>query len=221
MSLFDLIPFLGKSKESDTVELMVEQMRLVYSAVENAMEAVDAVTKRDEKRFREKRDAVNRLEDESDDVTRKIEEKLYSGAFLAVSRGRILDFAEVVDDVADAAKDVVNISDIMIGVKLSREFDELLGRHRKATVECVGYLKQCVENINNQRKIPELVVEVRRKEHEVDTIAGELFHLIRSPDYNAKDFILISRMIEFMDEISDNAEDASDLLKLIMLMHTP
>ena len=221
MGLFDWIPFVGKSKEKSTIELMQEQMNLVCKSVENTRMAVEALTEKNKSLFVEKREAVNSLEEEIDCVTRQIEENLYSGAFLAVSRSRILDLVEDVDDVADAAKDVVNIGDIMVEHEMSGEFNDLIRRHMNATVECVGYLKECFDSIDDHEKLPELIKKVRKQEHEVDEIAKELFHLIRKPDYDAKDFLLLSKMIEFMDEISDRSEAASDTLKLVMLVHMP
>lgn len=220
MGLFDLIPFFGGGREKDTVELIQEQMKLVYDSVENTRMAIEALTKKDIKLFEEKRAIVNKLEDQVDTVTRKVEENLYSGAFLAVSRSRILDLAEDVDDIADAAKDVVNIGDVMIDIEIDGEFSALLRKHMEATLECVGYLKKCVESINNPEGMSECILKVREQEHKVDTNAAELFHLIRRR-YDAKDFVLISKMVEFMDSISDRSEDASDTLKLITLMHKP
>jgi predicted phosphate transport protein (TIGR00153 family) len=221
MGLFDLIPFLGGSREADTIGLIQEQMLLVHASVESTRDAVEALARGDKKLFEEKRDVVNALEDRIDGITRKIEENLYSGAFLAVSRSRILDFAEEVDDIADAAKDVVNIGDVMAYMQVGEDFHALLHEHMEATLECVGYLGKCVENINNPKRLLEYIPKVREQEHRVDTIASQLFRFIRSPTYDAKNFILISKMIEFMDTISDRSEDASDTLKLITLMHKP
>lgn len=221
MSLFDLLPFVGKSRERDTVDLIQEQVALVYSSVENTRDAVEALAGGDRRLFEDRRDRVNALEDQIDGVTRRIEENLYSGAFLAVSRSRILDLAEEVDDIADATKDVVNIGDVMASMPIGEDFHALLRKHMEATLECVGYLKKCVENINSPERMVGFIVKVREQEHKVDTIASELFHFIRSPKYDAKNFIMISKMLEFMDSISDSSEDASDTLKLITLMHKP
>jgi len=220
MSFFDFLPF-GKSKEKDTIDLIQEQVSLVYTSVECTRDAIEALAGGNTRVFAEKRDTVNHLEDRIDGITRKIEENLYSGAFLAVSRSRILDFAEDVDDVVDAAKDAVNIGDVLAGLNLEEGFHALLRKHLDATVDCVGFLKKCVENINNSEKISEYIIKVREEEHRVDTIAFELFHRIRSSKYDAKNFILLSKMLEFMNNISDRSEDASDTLKLITLMHKP
>lgn len=221
MSLFDLLSFVGRSREADTLDLIQEQVALVYSSVESTRDAVGALAGGDRRLFGEKRDVVNALEDRIDGITRKIEENLYSGAFLAVSRSRILDFSEEVDDIADATKDVVNIGDIMGSMPIGDKLRVLLSKHMDATLECVGYLKKCVENIDKPEKMVEFIMRVREQEHKVDTIASELFHFIRNPEYDAKSFILISKMIEYMDTISDRSEDASDTLKLITLMHKP
>jgi predicted phosphate transport protein (TIGR00153 family) len=221
MGFFDFIPLFGGSKEKDTIDLIQEQVSLVYTSVEHTRDAIEALAGGNRELFEEKRDTVNKLEDQIDGITRKIEESLYSGAFLAVSRSRLLDFAEDVDDVVDAAKDVVNIVDVMAGMKLEEGFHKMLKRHMDATVECVGFLKKCVENINDSEKISEYIMKVRHEEHIVDTIAAELFHSIRGPNYDAKNFVLLSKMLEFMNSISDRSEDASDTLKLITLMHKP
>jgi uncharacterized protein Yka (UPF0111/DUF47 family) len=75
--------------------------------------------------------------------------------------------------------------------------------------------------MNNPDEIPRLIEKVREQEHKVDTIAAELFRLIRDQKYDTKNFIIMSKMFEFMDDISDSAEDASDDLKLIMLINRP
>jgi predicted phosphate transport protein (TIGR00153 family) len=221
MNLLDLIPFFGRSKEEDTVSLIKEHMNLVYGAVESTRDAIEALVRKDYLLFKGKASSVNSLEDRADSVTRRIEENLYSGAFLAVSRSRILDFAEEVDNIADSAKDAVNIGDIIMTMDIDESFHTLLQRHMEATLECVAYLKKCVESMNNPDEIPRLIEKVREQEHKVDTIAAELFRLIRDQKYDTKNFIIMSKMFEFMDDISDSAEDASDDLKLIMLINRP
>ncbi|MDD5111813.1 MAG: DUF47 family protein [Candidatus Altiarchaeota archaeon] len=221
MDLFDLIPFLGRSREKSVVDLMNEQISLVYESVASVKAAVDALTGGDMTIFEEKKASVNALEDRIDGITRGIEEHLYSGAFLAASRSRILDFAEDVDDIADAAKDAVNIGDVIVGYGSNGRLGELLRRHMEITLKCVGSLKACVESSEKPDRLPALIMDVRRSEHEVDVIAEELFHLVRGPDFDAKSFVLISEMIEFMNNISDRSEDACDTLSLVMLMHKP
>lgn len=221
MGIFDLLPLVGRNKERDTIIFLQEETALVYESVCELGFLFDGFHIGDEKIVVEKRDVINGLEKKSDEVRRQIEESLYQGAFLPMSRSRILDLAEKTDEVADLVQDSSHLIGHISGDVRVSELDDLVKEQISETVECVKHLKEAVDAIDEEAKVKELIKKVEVEEHHVDLIEDKLFKKLYSQDYTPKSLILYGKLIEFIGKISNKAEDASDTLSLILLMHNP
>ncbi|MFH1789204.1 MAG: TIGR00153 family protein [Candidatus Altiarchaeota archaeon] len=221
MGLFDLLPLVGRNKERETIGFLQEETCLVYESVRELGLLFYGFHERDDKIVSEKRDSINALEKKSDGLRRQIEESLYQGAFLPMSRSRILDLAEKTDEVANLVQDAAHLTQHMSGDIRVPELDELLKEQVKETLDCVKHLKEAVEQIDDDEKVRQLIKKVEVEEHHVDLIENKLFKKLYEEDYKPKTLILYGKLIEFVGKISNKAEDASDTLSLILLMHNP
>lgn len=221
MGIFDMIPFLGRDREKQTISLMKEHMAMVYRVVVELNNAFNALKEKNIVLLREKRSSISMLEGKADDIRRNIEENLYSGAFLPGSRSRILDFTEKVDEIADVAEDVAKLTAFLEEEVIAEELLQTLQMLLKETKDCAEFLSKCMDNMNDVEKIRSLVKEVGVKEHEIDAIEGQAFQMLYKGRYDAKDLMLLSKLIEYMGEISNRTEDASDALSLMILVHKP
>lgn len=221
MGVFNFIPFLGRNEEKRTIELLKEDMNLVYEIVCELNSLFAAFKDGDESVVVEKRDSIDSVEHQVDGLRRQIEESLYSGAFMPISRGRILDFAEKIDDIADVTQDTAHMTSFITKDLRVPEVDGMLGEHINKTCECVMHLKDAVNEIDDGRKIRDLIKKVEDAEHEVDLIERRIFHSLYNAVQETKPLLLYSKLIEFAGEISNTAEDASDMLSLLLLMHKP
>ena len=221
MSVFDFLPFSGRNREQDTIALLKKQVSQVYASVEELVVLMTAYIAGDDVLCGEKRKSIDVLERECDDVRRLIEETLYSGAFLPLSRSRILDFAEKVDDIADAVQDTAHITKYLTGELRLSDVDSILSDLVGKTKECVKHLHDAVYSFDDEEKVKQLISQVDREEHEVDQIEEKVFNMLYIQDHPFKSLHLYSKLLDFAGGISNRAEDASDTLSLIVLMHKP
>jgi len=219
MGMFDMLPFIGKSKERETIQLLHEQLALVFESACELERLFADFQVGSEAGVKARADSIDRLEKRTDVLRRQIEESLYSGAFLPMSRSRILDFSEKADDVADAIQDAAHMSKFIPKSRRIPQVDEALRDHLKETVDCVRHLKEAVDAIDDEAKIKALILAVEKEEHDVDLIEERIFKLLYEDEHPVNPLLLYSKLIEFAGEISNKAEEASDALSLVVLMH--
>jgi len=218
-SIFSELPFFGESRERKTFSKIQQHVETIYKTVVELDAAFEEFGKGNDKAFKEKVGRVDALEKQADKLRRDIEEDLYSGAFLPVSRSRILDFAENVDKVADAAEDAVKLLSFLDKKEIPDDLFTLLRSGVKKAVEGVEYLQEGVKSIEELDRIREILNDIRSKEHESDEVAHEAYKLIYHNERDARRLQLLSKLVDFISNVSDTAEDASDALSLIVLMH--
>ena len=218
-SIFSELPFFGESRERKTFAKIREHVETIYKTVVELDAAFEEFGKENYKAFKEKLNNVDLLEKKADKLRRAIEEDLYSGAFLPVSRSRILDFAENVDKVADAAEDAVKLLSFLERKEIPDELFDLLRSGVRKAIEGVEYLREGVDNIEDLNRMQDIIKKIRSKEHESDEVTHDAYEIIYRREHDARRLHLLSKLVEFISNVSDTAEDASDALSLIVLMH--
>lgn len=219
MTLFNLISVLAGEREKETVRLINEHAEMTYKVVYEFKNAFDAFEEGKYEDLKERVDKVCGLESEADDLRRKIEEKMYSGAFLPGSRSLILNFAEMVDEIADSAQDAARTLVFLEDREISRDILSLIKMGLDAGLDTVDILRRTMIDLKDVADIRSAIERIRVKEHEADEIANKAYSMLYK---NVKDgvlVLLVSRLVEYVGAISDRAEDATDELSLILLLH--
>jgi predicted phosphate transport protein (TIGR00153 family) len=204
MKIFDKIPFMVESREEKTLMKIKEHLETTCHVVRELDSVFEALEIGDYELLKEKQKSVASLETNADKLRRDIEEDLYSGAFLPISRSRILDFVEKADEIADTAEDASNLLTFL---------------ERRESLDSVKLLAESIDSIEDLEKIREIVKKIRAKEHESDETGRKAYKYLYKKERSAKSLQLLSKLIEFINDISNKAEDASDSLSLIVLMH--
>ncbi len=219
MKLFNLIPALAGEREKETIRLIQEHADMTYQVVCEFKDAFNALERKDTETLKEKVDRVCSLESRADDLKRKIEENMYSGAFLPGSRRIILNFAERVDDIADAAQDAARILIFLEKRGIPKDLSNLLELELQDGLETIDILRKSITDLRDVDEIRLAIERIREKEHESDEIANKIYSTLYG---NVKDpiaILLISKLTTYIGAISDKAEDAADALSLIILLN--
>jgi len=217
-SIFSNFPLLGSGKEKKTLVRIAEHVKVSLEAVEG-LDSVLVEFSKGSGKVEDRVRYVDGLEKAGDVLRREIEEDLYSGAFLPISRSRVLDFAENVDKISDAAEDASKLLSFLKKDEVPEELMVLLRSGVAKGAESVKLLKEGIEAIEDLDKVRFLIKEVRRREHESDEITHNAFAVLYGHDHSDRVLFLLAKLIELIGNISDVAEDASDSLSLIVLMH--
>ncbi|HIE33754.1 MAG TPA: DUF47 domain-containing protein [Candidatus Altiarchaeales archaeon] len=220
MKLSEMIPYIGKGLEEETMKLIKEHAEVTYEIVLELKNALKILGKDDKKLLNEKVEEISSMESKADRLRRKVEENMYSGAFLPVSRSRILDLAENIDNIADVAQGAARLLLFVKTERIDKNLIKLLDEELDYGLKSVYLLKMSIPEIDNTEKVRNLIKEIRRIEHTSDIIEGKALHILYSREHEPSTTILLHNLIKSMGDISDRAEDASDALSLIVMMHT-
>ncbi|HEX55143.1 MAG: hypothetical protein DRO90_02500 [Candidatus Altiarchaeales archaeon] len=223
MRISDIIPYIGKGREEETMKLLVEHAELTYDVVVELKNALNAFIARDKELLNEKVEFISSMESKADKLRRDIEENMYSGAFLPLSRSRILDLAERIDNIADVAQDAARLLLFINVDKIDKKIIEFINEQLQYGLKSSYMLVKCISEIRNSenlKNIREFIKEIRRYEHSSDIIERKALSILYSNEYDANTTLLLYNLIKYMGDVSDCAEDASDALSLIVIMHT-
>ena len=86
-------------------------------------------------------------------------------------------------------------------------------------MKSVYLLKMSIPEIDNTEKVRDLIKEIRKIEHASDGIEEKALNILYSREHEPSTTILLHNLIKCIGDISDRAEDASDALSLIVMMH--
>lgn len=218
MGFLDGIPFLGRDKENRALDLIRRHMLVATEAVRELGIFFDALARNDAEGTRLHLAAIKRREDEADTLAHEIEQLLYSGAFLPVSRSRIIDLVEQVDDIADGAKDAANIAVRLLDRKHDPGLVTLLGRMTADGIEAAELLVFAFDALRDHR--PEdtrrVIEQIGSREHEADQLKAEVYARLYELG-DAMLLFLVSGVADATSGISDAAEHASDELRLMVI----
>ncbi len=219
MKIFNIISAITGQKEKETISLIKDHAQTAYDVTLAFCDAFSSFEKKEYPAMEEKIGLVGDLEEKADRLRRQIEENMYSGAFLPGSRSVILDFVEGVDGVADKAEDAARMLSHFEKREIPPDILALIRMQIKETVSCVETLKDAVESIEEVTEMRSAIDRVREKEHESDKVANRIYSMLYSETKDPIVILLLSKFVEFIGDITDRAEDATDSLSLILLMN--
>ena len=215
--------FLSIGKKEKTIfDGILKLIDVVSDAVDLFEASVDSVAKGDPQTAQALVRKVLDAETRADATHRELSLQVAEGAFFGGVREDILNLMERIDDIADSAKDSARFlgADARLGEEaralLASENMGLFLKDLKATVAA---LEDLVKALNVGRKdAMALVHSVEEFEEKADTHKDaqlkELFTVARSMDP-----VTVIQLRDFMfmaDNIADNAEDAGDVILVLL-----
>ena len=205
-------------KELEIVNLVREHLEKVSTTLVSLKNLLEAYLSQQFDRIAELAEEVREFEHEADVVRRKVENIMYSGAFLPNFRGDLLGIIEAADKVANKAEYVADLLEIerpYIPDSLNEEIKALLDR----SIETYDALKQAIEYLFiDLNRVMEFVDATEVKEHQVDGIERDLLRKIFSlQDISHGQKMHLKDLIRSLADIADRAEDCSDRVQIVSL----
>jgi predicted phosphate transport protein (TIGR00153 family) len=208
------LPFAKKEKE------ILQGIELHVSKVEEAVNYLTELVKGgDENRIVEK---VLVAETEADEIHRQLSLKIAEGAFFGGIREDILNLMEEIDNIADSAKDSARF--IHMRGQMSKQALEFLSSETMSSFveelkESVKSLSELIRSLEvSKREALSKIHKVEENEERADTLKDMLFRQLFSIS-SAMDPLTVIQLRDFIfssDNIADSAEDASDVI-LVMI----
>ncbi len=200
-------------KENEVMDLFLKHLRKVKETIETTYTLLEA-PKEERKEITEK---VRRLETEADSVRRDAETMMYSGAFLAQSRGDMLGLIEAIDRVSNKAEyvsDLIYLQDLIIPKELVEKYKE----EYNLSIKAYEALQMASENLfEDIEKTKELVLQVEKWENSGDHVERQLIMDIFKMNMDLAWKSQLRELALQIGDIADRSEDASDRIEIIIL----
>ncbi|MEM0030452.1 MAG: DUF47 family protein [Candidatus Nitrosocaldus sp.] len=210
-----------RGESRDIQGILRGHMNVIIDTLDNFKSMIGSLLALDTKKSQEYVEMIDLLETKADDIHRENVIKVCKGSFFGYMREDILAFMEHVDDIADSVKEASRV------LVMRRVPDDALHRFFNAntiacingSIETVMHLLDLVNSLDEKRDvILEKVKRVEQSEESVDAMKSMVLHELYSSS-NAYDILTIIQLKEFIqlvDRIADSAEDASDVIILML-----
>ncbi len=211
-----------KRREEEVFDFIDKQLNLTIAAVDHLCESLKYLKALDFEAFKRNYSEIDYLEKKADDIHRKIVEEICKGAFFGGIREDLLNMLEKVDNVADSAKDSAKI--LMLRkledgiIDYIFEDDDLMDFLSNCLIS-VMKLKEVINGLGKGRNFAfEHVEAVEKHEERADELKARVLKRIfeKAEEFNVLSVILLKDFINVADDIADNAEDASDIILILI-----
>lgn len=173
------------------------------------------------------RKKVAELEHEADQIKRDVRSNLPKGLFTAVDRVDILELVSLQDIIANRAKDIAGVvlgRHMHIPAEIVHDFTMFLKRCIDATLQAnqaIHELEELQEAGFSGREahiIAKMIVELSDIEHETDELQVKIRTLVFKieKDYPPVDMMFLYRIIEWIGELADKAQNVGDRLHMLL-----
>jgi predicted phosphate transport protein (TIGR00153 family) len=215
------LPSFG-GREKAILKSLNEDFSIVKDAVADFGKLIESVAAKDPEGISGGYQKVMEDEKRADNFHRRLSEEIAEGAFFGGVREDMLNLLEKIDNIADSAKGAARLvaaeetlDDFAISLLGSDQMKGFVG-DIAATVDALGSVLEAFGL--GRKEILERVTKVEEFEEAADArkdeVAKWLFATSNRPDavtvVQMRDFLLVA------DNIADNAEDASDVILILV-----
>jgi len=208
-----------KGKEQEVAEMIVDLLKKVHECIEETQKTVSHYLKGDLKEAKSSALKTDRIETETDYIRRKILDVLYRGAFLPMFRVEIHNFLEKVDLIADNAE---TCCDFFLGQRpeIPEEFKERFLKIIDDTLPMSRCLKEATENFfikGDHEFIKKNMTQIGMTESAIDDDEWKLTRDLFTSELSLAEKMHLKRCLEKLTSISDQIEDTSDWLEVLLI----
>jgi len=211
-----------KKREEEVFEFIDKQLSLTIAAVDHLCISLKYLKMLDFEAFKRNYSEIDLLEKKADDIHRKIVEEICEGAFFGGIREDLLNILEKVDSIADSAKDSAKILTL-------RRLEDRIINYVFEDDDLIDFLSSCLmaavklkEVINGLKKGRDFAFEhvkfVEEHEEKADELKARVLKRIfeKAEEFNVLSVMQLKDFINIADNIADNAEDASDIVLILI-----
>lgn len=196
-----------------------EHVELVYSCVCKLKELMMHFCENEFDMIDRKVKEISRLENEADELRRKMEVEFYKGAFLPFGREDRIVLAELVDSVADMIQETaygICLSRIKLPITFREDFLQLTDMICDTTF----VLRECIKMLDvDLEAAVSKAHEVEEKEEMVDrierVILRKIYKSYREGEFGILTLIELKDTVRRLGNIADRAENTSDRVLII------
>jgi len=203
-------------RETRVIEKLQEHLKLTGSLLELLKSLIRSASEKDWQKVKQYMEEAHSIEHTADVVRREMEGVLYSGAFLPNFRADLLNLVEALDKITNIGETITH-QFALEKIEIPPELTEKLLLQVELGMNTFETLKDSIISIfEDLEKAAELVKEVEQREREEDEVELELIEEIFSLDIELAKKLQLKQVVLNLGNISDLAEDCSDIVEIIV-----
>ena len=206
-----------KSKEEKVMVLIEEHLGKVEKSLQYMVSELEDYTQGKVDSAESLTSMTHKAESEADDIRRNISDLLHSGAFLPLFREDVMVLVSTVDRIAShaqACSRFIAVQHPEIPDDLKENF---LVMARRSAASLPPLREGATKMSEDFSTTIEKVTEVSKIESEVDKLYGDISRRIFSTDLDLAHKIHLKQFADLIENISDTAQDAAEVMEALIV----
>lgn len=210
-----------KRRKNKVLDIAYRQMTLALDTVNDLERAIKAISVKDVESAKRTIDRLFLIEEEIDNLRRKVFEELTRGSLPSRDREDIMHLVKRLDVMADHVKDSARNVLLLTDVGVPKEIWEALSDMSIDVVRCAEVLRESLKNLSEDPfEARTLSEKVEDEENRVDKKYLEVKYLLLKygDKVNPSVLLVLRDLAQSMEEAADSCADTGDYVRVLTAM---
>ena len=201
------------------IAVLQDEINRILNASRELGTLTDSLMKKDKKAIKNTLEQISTIEEEVENLRRKITREVADVGGLIMNRENLLNTAYTMDEIAGYITGIAfKLSNVKITTLKSSKLDKDISELISLVVDEVYKLNEIIRSLNtNTANAIELAQETQTIEREIDIKYRDATIKLLDDVKDQKDVLLIKDVIEGIEEMSDKCQKVSDSFILLAL----
>ena len=201
------------------IAVLQDEINRILNASRELSTLPELLVKKNKTDVKAKLEQISSLEDEVENLRRKITRDVADVGGLIMNRENILNTAYTMDEIAGYITGIAfKLSNIKVKTLTTENFDEQLTELIELVVDQIYKLNEIIRSLNtDSTKSVEFAQETQKIEREIDIKYRNMSIKALDTISNTKELLLMKDIIEGIEEMADKCQEVSDSFILLAL----
>ena len=201
------------------IAVLQDEINRILNASRELSSLPELLVKKNKADVKAKLEQISSLEDEVENLRRKITRDVADVGGLIMNRENILNTAYTMDEIAGYITGIAfKLSNIKVKTLTTENFDKELTELIELVVDQVYKLNEIIRSLNTDSgKSVEFAQETQKIEREIDIKYRNMSIKALDTISNTKELLLMKDIIEGIEEMADKCQEVSDSFILLAL----
>jgi len=201
------------------IAVLQDEINRILNAARELSSLPELLVKKNKTDVKAKLEQISSLEDEVENLRRKITRDVADVGGLIMNRENILNTAYTMDEIAGYITGIAfKLSNIKVKTLTTENFEKELTELIELVVDQVYKLNEIIRSLNtDSTKSVEFAQETQKIEREIDIKYRNMSIKALDTISNTKELLLMKDIIEGIEEMADKCQEVSDSFILLAL----